>query len=96
MKYKNYFNKYKYKNTVQENLWEELTVQAHIDQTLDKSLDLKDIMHSWTLRKGYPVLDIFRESNKLVLTQRWFLLNPLNKIERENATEYQEYRWFDF
>ncbi len=52
-------------------------------------------MHSWTLRKGYPVLDIFRESNKLVLTQRWFLLNPLNKIERENATEYQEYRWFD-
>ena len=91
---KNYFNKYKFKNTVEDNLWEELTEQAYADKTLDKSLDLKDIMFSWTLKKGYPVLQINRESDKLIMTQSYFLLNPLNKIKKENLTEYNQYRWY--
>jgi aminopeptidase N len=78
---------------VQEDLWDELTLQAHADNTLEESLFLKDIMHSWTLRKGYPVLQMDREGDRLILTQKWFLLNPLNKVQNENITEYNEYRW---
>jgi aminopeptidase N len=39
-------------NANQDNLWQELTNQGHIDNTLDRNLDVKNIMDSWTLKKG--------------------------------------------
>ena len=51
-------------------------------------------MDTWTLQKGYPVVEINRDynTNKLSLKQKWFLLNPLNKIQSTN--EYNKYRWY--
>ena len=51
-------NKYKYSNAIQDNLWEELTKQAHKDKTLDEELNIKNIMDTWTLQKGYPVVHL--------------------------------------
>ena len=81
---KNYLNKYKYSNAIQDNLWEELTKQAHIDQTLDIELNVKNIMDTWTLQKGYPVvyLNIEYDNNDTILLsikQNWFLLNTSSK-----------------
>ena len=39
--------KYAYNNAKQDNLWEEMTTQAHKDGTLDKSLTVKEIMDTW-------------------------------------------------
>ena len=39
-------------NAAQDNLWSELTNQGHLDLALDKSLDIKSIMDTWTLKKG--------------------------------------------
>ena len=47
-------------NANQDNLWQELTNQGHIDSTLDRGLSVKLIMDSWTLKKGYPVVHIER------------------------------------
>ncbi len=84
---------YSFNNAEQDDLWEELTKQAHADETLDISLSAKTIMDTWTLKMGYPVVDVQRsDDNKLRLSQRWFLLNPLNTIQ--NTSEYRETRWY--
>ena len=84
--------KYAFSNAEQDNLWDALNEQAKIDSTLDSSLTVKQIMDTWTTRKGYPVVNVTRLSNKLTLTQNWFLLNPLNKIQ--TTSEYKKYRWY--
>jgi aminopeptidase N len=85
-------NKYKYSNAIQDNLWEELTKQAHKDKTLDEELNIKNIMDTWTLQKGYPVvhLNIDYDNNDTILLnikQNWFLLNPLSK-------KNNDYKWY--
>ena len=42
-----YIKKYKFKNAAQDNLWEMLTIQAHLDKTLDSTLTVKEIMDTW-------------------------------------------------
>jgi aminopeptidase N len=85
-------------NANQDNLWEQLTFQGHYDRTLDQDLTIKQIMDSWTLKKGYPVVSIQRLVNynnnslTLKLAQKWFLLNPLNKLQ--NTLAYSESRWY--
>ena len=86
--------KYAYENAETDDLWEVLTQQGHTDKTLDSSLTLKSIMTSWTLQKGYPLLEIKRNKSKLIITQKWFLVNPLNKAQN-NKTEYDSYKWLE-
>lgn len=88
----NYLKKYKYGNAIQDNLWQELTLSAHHDQTLNSDLTVKQIMDTWTLKKGYPVVHVKRNFNTLHINQRWFLLNPLNKIEK--TRKYLRTKWF--
>lgn len=44
-----YFDQYKYKNTVGDNLWDAL--QPYAD------FNIKDFMHAWLTQPGYPVLE---------------------------------------
>jgi aminopeptidase N len=87
-------------NAVQDFLWEELNIQAQADSRLDSSLSVKQIMDSWTLKKGYPVVHVSRLEasnnqsyyNSLRVTQKWFLLNPLNKAQYKS--NYTSVRWY--
>ena len=80
-------------NAEQDDLWAALTERAHNQSVLDISLSVKDIMDTWTLQKGYPVVNVIRNGNTLELTQNWFLLNPANKVQN-NPAEYNSYRWY--
>ena len=90
---KNYLNLNAYKSAVQDDLWEELTKEAHLQGTLDKAYTVKDIMDTWTLQKGYPVVSVIRNysTNSVSLSQKWFLLNPLNKVP---AATYNAAKWY--
>jgi aminopeptidase N len=71
-----------------------LTEQAYEDGTLDRSFTVKDIMDTWTLKKGYPVVNIDRtKSTEITISQKWFLVNPLNTVQN-NLTEYNKYKWY--
>lgn len=70
-----YLKKHSYKNTEQDDLWESLTEKAHENQSLMKSVTVKDIMDTWTLQVGYPVIDVKRDydTNSATITQQKFL-----------------------
>lgn len=77
---------------VQDNLWDALTQQALIDGTLDQNLTVKQIMDTWTLQKGYPVLTVSRVGNQLRLTQSY---HP-NNISNSKSNQPRWYIGFTF
>ena len=46
-----------YGNAVQDDLWTALTYQAELD-SVQLPTDIKTIMDSWTLKMGYPVVNV--------------------------------------
>jgi aminopeptidase N len=90
--------KFQYSNAKQDDLWESMTEQANKDSTLDPSLTVKEIMDTWTLRKGYPVVYVERNqtANTLTFKQDWFLLNPLNTVRPDEKAEYKWYVPFTY
>ena len=73
-----------------------MDAQAKEDNTLSVDLSVGDIMNTWTLQKGYPVVHVKRvSSTQLNVSQKYFLLNPLNTLENnKNKTEYDSYKWY--
>jgi aminopeptidase N len=60
----NYLKKHSYANANQDHLWESLTETAHKEQSLELSISVKDIMDSWTLLTGYPIIEVNRDYEK--------------------------------
>lgn len=77
-------------SVIQDNLWESLTEQARLDGTLDANLSVKQIMDSWTLQKGYPLLRVDRVENQLRITQNVMLFD---RTTYERAHGHQS-KWF--
>ncbi|CAG2064521.1 unnamed protein product, partial [Timema podura] len=50
-----------FQSSTQNDLWSALTVQAHESRLLNESLTVKDIMDTWTLQTGFPVLTVIRD-----------------------------------
>lgn len=57
---RNYINKHKFSSAEQDDLWNSLTEEAHRVGSLDKDVTIKEIMDTWTLQTGYPVLNVIR------------------------------------
>ncbi|XP_039275254.1 thyrotropin-releasing hormone-degrading ectoenzyme-like, partial [Nilaparvata lugens] len=60
----NYLKAHRYSNAEQDDLWAALTDQAHKAGSLDKALTVKEIMDTWTLQTGYPVVTVTRDYEK--------------------------------
>jgi len=56
----NYLEARKFKNARQDDLWDQLTLQAHRDGSLPLRMTVKQIMDTWTLQTGYPVVTVTR------------------------------------
>ncbi|XP_050433287.1 aminopeptidase N-like [Adelges cooleyi] len=86
---RNYIDKNKYMNAEQDDLWSSMTEVAHAQGNLDKNLTVKQIMDTWTLQTGYPVLRVVRDysSDQITLSQERFLST------KSNVTQ-QKYCWW--
>ncbi|XP_071631576.1 aminopeptidase N-like [Temnothorax longispinosus] len=73
----NYLNEKAYQNAEQNDLWYALTKQAHKDKVLHPNVTVKEIMDTWTLQTGFPVVTVSRTYNDsiIMLTQERFLLD---------------------
>lgn len=56
----NYLNERKYDSATQDDLWSALTLEAHKQDTLPANLTVKEIMDTWTLQTGFPVVSVIR------------------------------------
>ena len=76
----------KYKAATQDDLWNQLTLQAHKDGTLDKDLTVKMVMDTWTLQMGFPVVNVERKYDRgtAVLTQVLAFMILLENIPLNN------------
>jgi len=52
-------------------LWDALTEQAQADRVMDNTLTVKDIMATWILQPGFPVVNVTRnyEVDTLIVSQ---------------------------
>ncbi|KAL7728103.1 hypothetical protein ACLKA6_002245 [Drosophila palustris] len=82
----NYLNEYKYKNAVTNDFFTEI-------DKLDLVYNVTDIMLTWTVQMGLPVVTIQKVSNtEYKLTQKRFLSNPNDYDAVHEASEF-DYRW---
>ena len=75
---KNYLKKFEYGNALQDDLWEVMTEQAHTDDVLQKNVTIKQIMDTWTLQAGYPVVTVTRNETNIIFSQQQYLLPENN------------------
>lgn len=69
-----------YSNAQQDDLWAALTDQAHLDGTLADNTTVKEIMDTWTLQTGVPVLTVTRNYNSITFSQNRFLMEPETNV----------------
>jgi len=92
----NYLHSNAYGNANQDTLWQFLTDAALTDGTIMENLTVKDIMDTWTLQMGYPVVNVQRnyasgKEGEVTFVQERFLINP----KASNVTEGgPAYRWW--
>ena len=63
---RSYFKKYAYQNTAGDDLWDCLSEES--------VFDIKEMMHTWLSKPGYPVVVIEDIENGYKLTQKRFLI----------------------
>lgn len=73
-----------YSNAEQDDLWSALTQQAYADGIFDNDMSVKEIMDTWTLQTGYPVVTAIRNETSVILKQERFLIG--GRPEDENTT----------
>lgn len=78
-----YLKKFKYSNAVHDDLWDVMTDAGHKHQTLPEDLTVKDIMDSWTLQAGYPILNVTRTGTSITISQKRYLLPELNQNDTQ-------------
>lgn len=84
----NYLKKYSYKSAEQDDLWESLTEQAHEDKTLDQTITVAEVMNTWTLKKGYPVIEITRNYQEDVAVFKQFKFQIANNQSLSTSLNY--------
>ncbi|KAK7081103.1 hypothetical protein SK128_000833 [Halocaridina rubra] len=59
----NYLTMYQFSNAYQDYLFEHLTNAGHADGTLSTDMTMKQIMDTWTLQAGYPLITVNRSAD---------------------------------
>ncbi|XP_033167366.1 aminopeptidase N isoform X1 [Drosophila mauritiana] len=62
-----YLQEMAYNSATQDDLWHFLTIEAKSSGLLDNSRSVKEIMDTWTLQTGYPVVKVSRHPNSDVI-----------------------------
>lgn len=67
----NYLNSRKYQSATQDDLWQVLTEQAHMEYVLEPEFSVKEIMDTWTLKTGFPMITVKRnyEDGSAIISQ---------------------------
>ncbi|XP_006817287.1 aminopeptidase N-like [Saccoglossus kowalevskii] len=95
---RNYLHRHEWNNTITDDLWMALTetVDAHLGVSMKETLgyDMKDIMDTWVLQMGFPVVTLTRTATNLVTAeQEHFLLDPNDEPQEDPGLPQLGYVW---
>ncbi|XP_041083380.1 leucyl-cystinyl aminopeptidase isoform X2 [Polyodon spathula] len=76
----NYLSQHKNANTQSEDLWASLS-------QITEMVNITELMKSWTLQKGFPLVTVTRNGTKMTLQQEHFLLSV------DNSSSSSSYLW---
>lgn len=74
-----YLKKYTGSNTEKEDLWKTLS------QFTKPSMDVAEMMNTWTVQKGFPLVTVNLTGNQVKVSQEHFLLNASNLTDHSNV-----------
>ncbi|KAJ8960573.1 hypothetical protein NQ318_013862 [Aromia moschata] len=76
-----------YSNAEQDDLWRTLTEVSHENGVLEPDITIKEIMDTWTLQTGYPLITARKapQNNSVILRQERFYLH---RDHVENTTTW--------
>ncbi|XP_075149907.1 suppressor of ER stress-induced death [Haematobia irritans] len=88
----NYLKELSYRSAEQDDLWHYLTLAAKAEGLLDRNASVKDIMDTWTLQVGFPIVQVSKHpnTNEIRLEQQRFVYKKLNG---ENKSEEDPLWW---
>lgn len=84
---RDYLKKFEYGNAAQDDLWALMTERGHQYEALSNHLSVKDIMDSWTLQPGYPVVFARKVNDSVVITQKRFIF-PHGVVANDTSRWY--------
>lgn len=79
-----YLNEMRYQNADSDDLLRNL--KKYTDE------DINTIVNTWIRQKGIPVVDVKKNGNSFVLTQKRFFTDPQNNGKESVESEY-DYKW---
>ncbi|CAG9772964.1 unnamed protein product [Ceutorhynchus assimilis] len=75
-----------YKNAEQDDLWQTLTEESLEIKALPNNVSVKEIMDTWTLQTGYPVVTANKQQNgDLIINQQRYLLDRNNAVTTDQC-----------
>ncbi|XP_018012073.1 aminopeptidase N [Hyalella azteca] len=72
----NYLQQLQYSSADQYDLWRHLTASGN--DSLPSGVSVETIMVTWTHKKGYPIVNVTRTEDAILLTQEQFLFGSRN------------------
>ncbi|XP_048667820.1 leucyl-cystinyl aminopeptidase [Marmota marmota marmota] len=70
-----YLHNHSYASIQSDDLWDSF------NEVTNKTLDVKKMMKTWTLQKGFPLVTVKRKGTKLFIQQERFFLNTKPEIQ---------------
>ncbi|XP_055587207.1 aminopeptidase N [Uranotaenia lowii] len=86
----NYLNEKKYQSADQDDLWTFLTAEARKRNVFDDRTTVKQIMDTWTLQTGFPIVTVTRDyetKNIEFHQQRFIFIEPSNGTLKNGIEE---------
>lgn len=86
----NYLKALRFSNAEQDDLWNYLTDVQTLSAPDKKPVNVKQVMDSWTLQDGYPVVTLTRDykTGTAQLDQKRFVLSKNNSELSKNSSLY--------
>ncbi|NXD10857.1 LCAP aminopeptidase, partial [Nothocercus nigrocapillus] len=78
-----YLHNHSYRSTKSDDLWDSM------NEITNGTLDVKKLMKTWTLHKGFPLVTVVRRGRNISVQQEQFLY----RVEPENWTSAASYVW---
>ncbi|KAM7147884.1 leucyl-cystinyl aminopeptidase isoform 1-T1 [Molossus nigricans] len=75
-----YLHNHSYASIQSDDLWDSF------NEVTNKTLDVKKMMKTWTLQKGFPLVTVQRKGTELLIKQERFFLNMKAEIQPSDAS----------